>query len=192
MQRNRHGEAEREKARHTETTLPSLASTDPTVCSPPLAMVTKHLFGCFGLSLRKGCGSGGKAKCVQDCANGDAPGAQQTQESPLQFITGCVLTGHTGWDSRVQRKMVCFSHHSFTLKGKPITSSGAQHEFCLHSSFSLISVDFRFWLLHKCVILITMWGWVFWALIYTPNLVLEIGPLRASKVKWLAKDHMQS
>lgn len=96
MQRNRHGEAEREKARHTETTLPSLANTDPTVCSPPLAMVTKHLFGCFGLSLRKGCGSGGKAKCVQDCANGDAPGAQQTQESPLQFITGCVLTGHTG------------------------------------------------------------------------------------------------
>lgn len=94
------------------------------------------------------------------------------------------------------RKVVCFPHHIFFF----FFNSQRQASCLLWCSawilptqrFSLLCLDFWFWLLQNCVSLLTMGSWVSLTLFHVPNLIVERETLRARKVKWLAQGHARS
>lgn len=141
----------------------------------------------LGLGLRSG-----EATHGEDWGNRDASGNQPNQGLSLFLCSGCTLVGRPEWDSRVQRKRVCFSHLIYLF---PKASQSLALELSMNSACTALSptwVDFRFELLQAWVILITVGGWVSLALFYIHNLILEIGTPRAGKVKWPAQDHTES
>lgn len=101
------------------------------------------------------------------------------------------LVGHPEWDSRVQRKGVCFSLLIFYSQRQAIRLLElSRNSAC--TALPATCVDFRFELLQAWVILISVGGWVSWAWFYISNLILEIETPRAGKVKWPAQDHTES